>query len=92
MLICNVCGYPFIAPYIEKEVHTELEDKSTEEFAECPFCGDGDIEEAKRCDCGEWIPKSELLCKDCKITTNNEFTYFRSSLSDNQVLYLGLEC
>ena len=92
MLICTECGEHFEKARVEKEIHTELQGLPFEQFAECPFCGDGDIEEAKRCDCGEWIAKSSLLCKTCKIITDNEMAQFRRSLSDNQVLYLGLEC
>ena len=67
MYICNNCGETFEKPKIYEEHHPYGMGTATEYFAECPYCGEGDFDEARMCDrCGEWVAETTKgLCEAC---------------------------
>ena len=67
MYICNNCGETFEEPKIYEEHHPYGMGYATEEFAVCPHCGEGDIEEAYMCcRCDEYVAQTfKGLCEAC---------------------------
>lgn len=63
MWICNDCGAVFENPREYYEHDTGYHE------IDCPHCGSGDIDEAKRCSgCDEWVNEKNLvngLCPAC---------------------------
>ena len=67
MYICNNCEAVFETPGTHEERHPYGMTSATEYWAVCPFCGETDFNEAKKCDrCGEYVAElDEGLCDCC---------------------------
>ena len=71
MYKCRRCGEVFEEDEIRESVtyHPWRDGEADEVFEECPYCGDGDFDEAEQCEeCGEWFLRDELhdgRCDEC---------------------------
>lgn len=67
MYICKNCGETFEEPKIYEEHHPYGMGYATEEFAECPHCGEGDFDEAVMCSrCYKYVARvTDRLCDSC---------------------------
>ena len=73
MYICADCGKTFEQPVV---IHDDPSPPGVAlpsgyyEYYECPYCGEGAVEEAEECpSCGQWyLPNmsAKVLCEDCK--------------------------
>lgn len=68
MYWCEECKRA-VDPDVIRDItwHSEVDTRCAEhtERLECPICG-GEVEEAKRCGCGEWISEDDWACEQCK--------------------------
>lgn len=68
MLWCKHCKTEISEPVIvtEHDVHNEVDHRQTETFTIpfCPLCNK-ELDEADRCQCGEWKDKNEDWCEAC---------------------------
>ena len=73
---CNECDSVFTEPNKIRHRHTELDEGDWyETFEVCPVCRGDDFEEIHQCEvCGEPIPSTEFLCKDCEKGLSSEQT------------------
>lgn len=71
---CNECDSVFTEPDKIRHRHTELDEGDWyETFEVCPVCRGDDFEEIHQCEvCGEPIPSTEFLCKECEHTLTSE--------------------
>lgn len=67
MYICNNCGETFREYDTYTEHHPYGNGTAEEVWAICPYCGDNDFDEAKKCErCGEYVAElHDGLCDCC---------------------------
>lgn len=82
MYLCDVCNTPFDRPV--SHVENMAYDGGTIAYEEqmCPVCGSIYFSEVVSCpDCGNWMRKSDILCKSCRSDLLSRFTAFADQLT-----------
>lgn len=89
MYICKECWEVFEEPKVVKDpIGVYMGETAYEEWAVCQFCGESCIEEGVLCDCGDYTPTSEPLCRKCKAYIKNGLGTLTEDLGENGINFL----
>ncbi len=77
MIICTECGLVFDKAAKYTEPHGEV-------VYGCPRCDSNSIEEAEKCECGNYMTKSDWICGTCSTVLKRRFMRFWEGLTRNE--------